>query len=76
MKKLTLSLAALLVSSTSLYAQAADLVFTNASVLTMDDDAPTAQAVAVTGNQISSSKDHHQTAVSFRLRLPTVSTII
>ncbi|WP_160116529.1 amidohydrolase [Ruegeria sp. AU67] len=53
MKKLTLSLAALLVSSTSLYAQAADLVFTNASVLTMNDDAPTAQAVAVTGNQIS-----------------------
>ncbi len=53
MKKLTLSIAALLVSSTALYAQAADLVFTNASVLTMNDDAPTAQAVAVTGNQIS-----------------------
>ncbi len=53
MKKLTLSIAALLVSSTSLYAQAADLVFTNGSVLTMNDDAPTAQAVAVTGNQIS-----------------------
>ncbi len=53
MKKLTLSIAALLVSSTALYAQAADLVFTNASVLTMNDDAPTAQTVAVTGNQIS-----------------------
>ncbi len=53
MKKPTLSIAALLVSSTSLYAQAADLVFTNASVLTMNDDVPTAQAVAVTGNQIS-----------------------
>ena len=53
MKKLTLSIAALLISSTALYAQVADLVFTNASVLTMNDDAPTAQAVAVTGNQIT-----------------------
>ncbi|WP_171212860.1 amidohydrolase [Ruegeria sp. HKCCA5426] len=53
MNKLSCSIAALLVSTTALYAQAADLVFTNASVLTMNDDAPTAQAVAVTGNQIS-----------------------
>ncbi len=53
MKKLSYSIAALLVSTTALYAQAADLVFTNASVLTMNDDAPTAQAVAVTGNKIS-----------------------
>ncbi|WP_171124805.1 MULTISPECIES: amidohydrolase [unclassified Ruegeria] len=53
MKKLSFSIVALLVSSTALYAQAADLVFTNASVLTMNDDAPTAQAVAVTGNKIT-----------------------
>ncbi len=34
-------------------AQTADMVFTNASVLTMDDDNPTAEAVAVTGNEIT-----------------------
>lgn len=34
-------------------AQSADMVFTNASVLTMNDDNPTAEAVAVTGNQIT-----------------------
>lgn len=33
-------------------AQDADMVFTNASVLTMDDQNPTAKAVAVKGNQI------------------------
>lgn len=34
-------------------AQTADMVFTNASVLTMDDASPTAEAVAVTGNEIT-----------------------
>lgn len=34
-------------------AQTADMVFTNASVLTMNDDNPTAEAVAVTGNEIT-----------------------
>lgn len=41
----------LFVSSVS--AQTADMVFTNASVLTMNDDSPTAEAVAVTGNEIT-----------------------
>ena len=34
-------------------AQTADMVFTNANVLTMDDANPTAEAVAVTGNKIT-----------------------
>ncbi len=42
-----------LFAGTSLSAQTADMVFTNASVLTMDDSSPTAEAVAVTGNQIT-----------------------
>lgn len=47
-------LSLLLVSSASFaVAQTADMVFTNASVLTMNDDNPTAEAVAVTGNQIT-----------------------
>ncbi|MEX0281606.1 MAG: amidohydrolase [Arenibacterium sp.] len=37
----------------SLSAQTADMVFTNASVLTMNDDNPTAEAVAVTRNEIT-----------------------
>lgn len=46
--------ALLLACSTSIvFAQTADMVFTNASVLTMNDDNPTAEAVAVTGNQIT-----------------------
>ena len=43
---------ALLVAAPVL-AQPADTVFTNAAVLTMNDDNPTAQAVAVTGNEIT-----------------------
>lgn len=47
-------LSLLLVCSSSVaVGQTADLVFTNASVLTMNDDSPTAEAVAVTGNQIT-----------------------
>ncbi len=42
---------------TTLAAQTADMVFTNASVLTMDDANPTAEAVAVTGNEITSVGD-------------------
>ncbi len=42
-----------LLFATALTAQTADMVFTNASVLTMNDDAPSAEAVAVTGNEIS-----------------------
>ncbi len=53
MRKFTCSVAVLLMTTTASFAQVADLVFTNASVLTMNDDTPTAQAVAVTGNQIS-----------------------
>ncbi len=53
MRKFSCSVAVLLMTTTASFAQVADLVFTNASVLTMNDDAPTAQAVAVTGNQIS-----------------------
>lgn len=34
------------------FAQTADMVFTNASVLTMDDENPTAESVAVEGNKI------------------------
>ncbi len=51
--KLFCSFVAFALSATALYAQTADMVFTNASVLTMNDDAPTAQAVAVTGNEIT-----------------------
>ncbi len=53
MRKFSCSVAVLLMTTTASFAQVADLVFTNASVLTMNDDTPTAQAVAVTGNQIS-----------------------
>ncbi len=53
MRKFSCFVAVLLMTTTASFAQVADLVFTNASVLTMNDDAPTAQAVAVTGNQIS-----------------------
>ncbi|TCL01256.1 hypothetical protein BXY66_2568 [Shimia isoporae] len=42
-----------LVFVSALSAQSADMVFTNASVLTMSDDNPTAEAVAVTGNEIT-----------------------
>ena len=38
--------------SASVAAQTADKVFTNASVLTMDEDNPRAEAVAVDGNKI------------------------
>lgn len=52
MNRLTVTLAALLMTSTAAVAQTADMVFTNASVLTMDDANPTAEAVAVEGNKI------------------------
>ncbi len=39
--------------ATTLTAQTADMVFTNASVLTMDDANPTAEAVAVVDNKIT-----------------------
>lgn len=46
-------LSLLLVCSSSItFAQTAEMVFTNASVLTMNDDKPTAEAVAVEGNKI------------------------
>ena len=45
-------LATALLCATSLSAHSADMVFTNASVLTMNDDNPAAEAVAVSGNKI------------------------
>ena len=45
--------ALLAVASGGVFAQTADMVFTNAAVLTMDDANPTAEAVAVTGNEIT-----------------------
>ncbi len=45
--------AAMAMCATALSAQTADMVFTNASVLTMNDVNPTAEAVAVTGNEIT-----------------------
>lgn len=50
---LTVSTVAGVLMTTAAWAQNADMVFTNASVLTMNDDNPTAEAVAVTGNQIT-----------------------
>lgn len=52
MNYLTVTLTALLMTSTAALAQTADMVFTNASVLTMDDANPKAEAVAVEGNKI------------------------
>lgn len=49
---LTAFVGALLLASPGV-AQTADMVFTNASVLTMNDAQPTAEAVAVIGNKIS-----------------------
>ena len=46
------NLAAALLCATSLSAHSADMVFTNASVLTMNDASPTAEAVAISGNEI------------------------
>ena len=45
-------LATALLCATSLSAHSADMVFTNASVLTMNDANPAAEAVAVSGNKI------------------------
>ena len=39
--------------STAAIAQSADIVFTGGGVVTMDADAPVAEAVAVTGNKIT-----------------------
>ena len=49
----TVSSLAILFIAGAVSAENADMVFTNASVLTMDDANPSAQAVAVTGNEIS-----------------------
>lgn len=52
MKKLLSVGSVLLMSSTSLFAQTADTVFTNAEIVTMDRQNPSAAAVAVVGNEI------------------------
>ena len=53
MFKVIRPLSVLMVCASGLTAQTADMVFTNASVLTMNDDAPTAEAVAVVDNKIT-----------------------
>ena len=45
--------AAFVALASTAQSQNADIVFTNANVLTMDDATPTAEAVAVMGNQIT-----------------------
>ena len=51
-KLLVALIGAMALFTASAAAQTADKVFTNASVLTMNDKAPTAEAVAVQGNKI------------------------
>ncbi|WP_425045718.1 amidohydrolase [Primorskyibacter sp. S87] len=46
-------LAATFLVANSAFAQSADIVFTTARVLTVDETTPTAEAVAVTGNKIT-----------------------
>lgn len=53
MKHLVLTVGFLLTTTTVLVAQTADLVFTNGSVVTMNKTAPSAEAVAIVGNEIT-----------------------